>query len=512
MTTTPSGSGTPSGTTRSIWMDTGAMPQFAPLAASTEADVCVVGAGIAGITTAYNLASMGKRVVVLDDGPVGGGETGRTTAHLANAMDDRFYHLESMHGVDGARCAASSHGAAINRIEEIVRGETIDCDFRRLDGYLFLGEGDDVAELDREYDAAQRAGMTVERLDRAPVRGFDSGPCLRFASQATFHPLRFLTGVTEAIIRLGGRVHTGTRVTSVDGGSQVTVHTRDGHEVRAGAAFIATNSPAAHYMTPMKMLPYRTYVVTLALDGSGPDDALYWDTLDPYHYVRRFAGHGQDFLIVGGGDQSTGTRDQDESVFDRLEAWARQRFQGLGAVQQRWSGQVLEPADSLAFIGRDFGHDNVYICTGDSGQGMTHGVIASLLVRDLINGKSNPWEHHYSPTRVSLGGTREYLHEVMNAGRSFLDYLLPAELDSVDRVQPGQGALVRRGIHMVAAYRDADGTLHERSATCTHQGCIIRWNTIEKSWDCPCHGSRFDVDGKVLNGPAVSDLPPAESA
>jgi nitrite reductase/ring-hydroxylating ferredoxin subunit len=275
---------------------------------------------------------------------------------------------------------------------------------------------------------------------------------------------------------------------------------------------IATNSPAAHYLTPMKMLPYRTYVVTLEISGAGPGDALYWDTGDPYHYVRRFGTGTRDYLIVGGGDQSTGSRDQDESVFARLEEWARSRFEGLGPAQHRWSGQVLEPADSLAFIGRDPGHDNVYICTGDSGQGMTHGVLASLLIRDLINGKSNPWEHLYSPTRVTLGGTREYVHELLKAGRSFMDYLLPAELEDAEHVRPGQGALIRRGIHMVAAYRDENGVLHERSASCTHQGCIIRWNAIETSWDCPCHGSRFDIEGKVLNGPAVSDLAPAEHA
>jgi glycine/D-amino acid oxidase-like deaminating enzyme/nitrite reductase/ring-hydroxylating ferredoxin subunit len=506
---------TASGTTRSIWMDTAPMPSRQPLTTSLECDVCIVGAGIAGITTAYSLTGMGKSVVVIDDGPIGGGETSRTTAHLANAMDDRFQRLEELHGLDGARCAAESHGAAITRIEEIVRRESIDCAFTRLDGYLFLAEGDVVETLDAEYAAAQRAGMAVERLEQAPVHGFRSGPCLRFPNQARFHPLRFLDGVASAVEREGGRIFTGTRVTGVDGGQRVTVRTRDGHKVTAGAAVIATNSPASHYLTTMKMVPYRTYVVALEITGDGPTDALYWDTSDPYHYVRRYGAGGAgggDFLIVGGGDQDTGSREQDETVFARLEAWARGRFEGVGAVRQRWSGQVLEPADSLAFIGADPGHENVYICTGDSGQGMTHGVLASLLIRDLVHGKSNPWQRLYSPMRMSLGGTREYMHELFKAGRSFLDYLLPAEVDEPAQIRAGQGALLRRGVHMVAAYRDHDGVLHERSATCTHQGCIVRFNAIETSWDCPCHGSRFDIDGRVLNGPAVADLMDAEAA
>ena len=503
---------TPSGNTRSVWMDSAALLTFEPLSASTETDVVVIGAGIAGMSTAYNLVSAGRHVIVLDDGPVGGGETSRTTAHLTNVMDDRFYSLEDMHGTEGSRYAAQSHGAAIARIEEIVHRENIDCLFRRVDGYLFLGENSDPAELDREHDAAQRAGMSVAKLDRAPVEGFNSGPCLRFVDQATFHPLKYINGLAAAITRDGGRICTGTRVTSVDGGQRVTVRTRDGHVIRANAAVVCTNSPAAHYLTPMKMLPYRTYVVTMQLQGNAVSDALYWDTLDPYHYVRRMKGaSGEDVLIVGGGDQSTGSKDQDESVFTRLEEWARARFAGLGAVTHRWSGQVLEPADSLAFIGRDPFTENIYICTGDSGQGMTHGVLASLLIRDLVNGKSNPWQHLYSPTRMTLGGTQEYVHEVLRAGRSFLDYLLPAEVDDVNHIRPGQGALLRRGIHMVAAYREDDGTLHERSATCTHQGCIVRFNALESSWDCPCHGSRFNVDGKVLNGPAVADLPEAHT-
>ena len=520
---------TPSGKTRSIWMDTAPTPSLEPLTESLECDVCVVGAGIAGMSTAYALATAGKRVIVIDDGPIGGGETSRTTAHLANAMDDRFYSLEETHGADGARCAAESHGAAIARVEAIVQRENIDCDFRRVDGYLFLHEGGDVSELDKELEAAKRAGMKVEKLDRAPVNGFQSGVCLRFADQATFHPLRFINALADAVRRDGGRIFTGTRVTSAEGGKRVTVRTRDGHTVTANAAVVTTNSPAAHYMTPMKMLPYRTYVITMRIRGDGPTDALYWDTGDPYHYVRRFgstagaasggaasagdasAGAG-DFLIVGGGDQATGFPEQDETVFAQLEEWARKRYEGVGDVVHRWSGQVLEPADSLAFIGEDPGNENVYICTGDSGQGMTHGVLASLLIRDLINGKSNPWQHLYSPTRITMGGAKEYVHELLRAGRSFMDYLLPPELENASQLRAGQGALIRRGIHMVAAYREEDGTLHERSASCTHQGCILRFNAMEKSWDCPCHGSRFDVQGKVLNGPAVIDLPEAAPA
>jgi glycine/D-amino acid oxidase-like deaminating enzyme/nitrite reductase/ring-hydroxylating ferredoxin subunit len=503
---------------RSVWKDQAVGLEFVPLREDLRADVCVVGAGIAGMTVAYFLGRAGKRVVVLDDGPVGGGETGQTTAHLASALDDRFFELERLHGRDGARLAYESHQAAIERFEEVAREEGIDCDLRRLDGYLVLAPGDDEDLLEREREAARRAGFhDVERLERVPVAPWESGPCLRFPRQGRFHPRRFLAGLARALHRQGGHVFTGSHVTEVEGGDDARVRTEDGFTVRCDAVAVCTNSPMNDLVAMhTKQEPYRTFVIAAPVPAGSVPDALYWDTADPYRYVRlqRVGGAGteRELLIVGGEDERTGVAQEADERYRRLEAWARLRFP-IGEVELRWSGQVLEPVDRLGFIGRNpLDAGNVFIATGDSGHGMTHGMIAGMLISDLVLGRENPWAELYDPGRVSLRAAREFVRANLKVAAHYTEWLrgAPDEVAAEADVAPGTGAILRSGLAPVAVYRDEAGALHRRSAVCTHLGCIVHWNREERSWDCPCHGSRFAPTGEVLNGPAHLALPPVE--
>ena len=492
-----------------VWTATGGLPETEPLRQDVRTGVCVVGAGISGLSAAYHLAQSGVPVVVIDDGPMGGGETGRTTAHLSNALDDRYYELERLFGTDGARSAARSHTAAIDRIEEITAREGIDCGFSRLDGYLFAPPRGSIEELDRELDAARRAGLTgVERMARAPLPSFDTGPCLRFPRQGQFEPIRYLAGLARAIERGGGRIFTGTAAVRVEGGSSARVETAAGPVVTAGAVVVATNHPILdEFITDVVQAAYRTYAIGARVQTGAVPQALYWDTLDPYHYVRLTAGpRGSEVLIVGGEDHRTGQEDDGDERFGRLEEWTRVRFP-IQEVEFRWSGQVLEPADSLAFIGRaPTSASNLYIATGDSGHGMTHGTIAGLLLTDLILGRDNEWASLYCPSRLRPVTTRDFYQENANILGQYTDWLTPGEIDSTDEIRPGEGAIVRCGLVKYAIYRDEAGVLHERSAICPHLGCLVRWNSTEKSWDCPCHGSRYDLKGRVLNGPAKTGL------
>jgi len=496
---------------RSLWMATTTVPAFGPLTEDARADVCVVGAGIAGLTTAYLLARQGKSVIVLDDGPVAGGQTQRTTAHLSNAIDDRYFEIERLHGEGGARLAADSHTAAIDRIGAVVREEQIACDFERLDGYLFLPPGGDPEVLDRELAAAHRAGLAgVERLPRAPLTPFDTGSCLRFPAQGQFHPLRYLAGLAGAIGRDGGRIFTGTHATSVQGGTPARVETATGPAVTADAVVVATNTPVNDRVAiHTKQAPYLTYAIGAAVPRGSVARGLYWDTLDPYHYVRlqRSDSGGDDVLIVGGEDHKTGQADDQAERYARLEAWARERFPTMREVAFCWSGQVMESIDGLAFIGRNPGDEaNVFVATGDSGLGMTHGTIAGMLLTDLILGRENPWATLYDPSRKTLRAAGEFARENLNVARQYADWLAPGDAGSAGEVRPGMGSVLRRGLSRIAAYRDEHGAVHEFSAACPHLGCVVAWNDAEKTWDCPCHGSRFDRYGKVLNGPANSDL------
>lgn len=495
-----------SGQTDSLWMVTSGPRVMPALPNDLHTDVCIIGAGISGITIAYLLARAGRRVVVLEDGTVGGGETGRTTAHLSNALDDRYHVLERLHGLEGARLAAASHGAAIDTIESIVTQERISCDFERLDGYLFVPPGHSSDILDAELEAAHRAGLTaVERVDRAPVTSWDSGPCLRFPRQGQFHPLLYLNALVDAIERNGGQVFGKTHVTEVDPGPPSRVNTATQRTVTAEFVVCATNTPIIDWLViHSKQAAYRTFAIGARVPSNSVVPALYWDTGDPYHYVR-LAG---DILVVGGEDHKTGQEDNAHERFRSLEGWARDRFP-IGAVEFKWSGQVMEPVDGLAYIGRNPGDKkNIFVATGDSGHGMTHGTIAGILISDLVLGRPNNWERLYDPARKSLRSAAEYVRENLNVATQYIDYVTPGEVRSEDQIRPGEGAVVRRGLKKLAAYRDESGQLHRSSAVCPHLGCIVHWNSLERTWDCPCHGSRFATDGSVLNGPAAGGLNP----
>jgi glycine/D-amino acid oxidase-like deaminating enzyme/nitrite reductase/ring-hydroxylating ferredoxin subunit len=498
---------------RPLWLDTAPRSAAPPLAENLRTDVVIVGAGIAGLSIAYLLARAGQSVIVLDAGPIGGGMTARTTAHLSAALDDRYGDLIALRGVEDARLAAESHAAAITLIEQIQDKEEIACDFARVDGFLFNAAGGDADLLARELDAARRVGLVeVGWADRAPMRGMDTGRCLRFPRMGRLHPLKYVDGLVRAVTRDGGRLFTARVVAVTSDGTTVVAECEQGQRVSARAGVVATNSPINDRLTiHTKQAPYRSYVVAMAMPRGAVGDALCWDTGDPYHYTRLQPGDVHDTLIVGGEDHKSGQAADMDARLVRLEAWTRERFPEAGALTHRWSGQVLEPVDYVGFIGRNPGDaDNVYVATGDSGMGMTHGTIAGMLISDQILGRENRWMTLYDPARLTVKASGEFVAENLNVAAQFAGYVTGGDVASLRGLKPGEGAIVRRGLRKLAVYRDEDGVLHERSAICTHVGCMVAWNPLEGCWDCPCHGSQFAADGTPINGPAFRPLAPAE--
>jgi glycine/D-amino acid oxidase-like deaminating enzyme/nitrite reductase/ring-hydroxylating ferredoxin subunit len=507
-----------SGKNLSCWFSSAIEPlSFEKLNENIDTDILVIGGGIAGLTTAYCLAKEGRKVILVEDGYIGSGETGRTTAHLTCALDDHYFELEKTFSIATAKLAADSHMAAIEWIANTVKLHEIDCHFRRVNGYLFLDPSDAKETLEKEYEATKRAGLITEMLNSVPSVATEEGQqCIKFSNQAQFHILLYLKGLADSFIKLGGKIYTQTKAEDITAKGA----TANGFNVSANHIVVATNTPINDWVTMhTKQWPYRTYVITAKVPKGKLPYALWWDTGDhdskwivkPYHYVRLEAFDEEyDLLIAGGEDHRTGQADdediKEEDRYDNLEKWTRKHFPAIETIAFKWSGQVINPIDSLAYIGKNPGDNNIYIITGDSGNGMTHGTLGGMIITDLINGKENPWAEIYSPSRITLNTTGDYLSEVGNMLAQFADWFTPENIKEVNDLKLGEGGIISSGLKKITVYRDEQNNLHSCTAVCPHLGGILQWNADEKTFDCPMHGSRFTTEGKVINGPTSSDL------
>jgi glycine/D-amino acid oxidase-like deaminating enzyme len=392
--------------------------KFEKLAQNISVDVAIVGGGIAGLTTAYLIYKSGKSVALLEDGYIGSGETGRTTAHITHALDDRYYNIVKKHGENGAKLAAESHTTAMHFIDRTVREESIDCEYKRLNGYLFLNSTDKKSTLEKELNAIKNAGISgAKMISKSPLEQSDISPCILFPDQAQFQPMLYLKGIAQTMTRdTGVQIFTETHAQEIKKvKNDSIIKTDDGHMVTAQSIVLATNAPIVDNISKIydKQIAYRTYVIAVKVRKNLIPHALYWDTgnqklpdhVKPYHYVRtqKTRDNNYDLLIVGGEDHKTGdtkSKNDFKSRFKRLQLWMKKIFAMEGPIVYAWSGQVMEPLDGLAFIGQNPGKEkNIFIATGDSGNGITHGTIAGILLSDLISGKKNPWMDLYNPSR-----------------------------------------------------------------------------------------------------------------
>ncbi len=495
----------------SLWQEE-RKPFLEHLQGHESAEICVIGAGISGLTTAYLLAECGRPVVVLDRGDAFSGETLFSTGHLSNSLGHRYFELQRWHGKAGSKSIAASHTKAIEEIERIIRKEKIECEFERVNGYLITGQDHDLADLQKELHACHEAGLRdVDLITDSQSRLLHCGPCLIFPGQARLHPGKYVRGLILALQKLGGRVFSNTEAVHLEGGQEALVETSRGWNVRCEAIVVAANVPfndriAVH----SKMAAYQTYVVGIEIENERMDHSLYWDTEDPYHYVRtcRSPG-GVPLLLVGGEDHRTGQNEEEGAQWAHLVRWASDRMGVKGRILYRWSGEILESHDGVAYIGRNPNDsDNVFIITGDSGNGLTHGTIAGLLIRDLVNGVASPWASVYEPSRVNFRAFPAFVAETTQSTLPYTDWISSGDVVSIQDIPSGEGAVLRDGISKIAAYKDHHQRVHLFSAVCPHLGGIVRWNSLEKTWDCPCHGSRFDRRGKVIHGPAPHGLKP----
>lgn len=487
-------------------------PRYPSLASDLEVDTLVVGSGITGLTAATLLAEAGREVALVEARTLGSGVSGQTTAHLTEAVDARYQHIEGAFGEDGARMVAESSRAAIELIARIVARYDIDCAFERLPGYLYAERLDEpgIETVDREYAASARAGLTVSEIANVPLP-FSAriARAVRYEDQACVDAGAYLEGLARAAIAGRAQIFERSRVVAVEDGATAVVHFESGVEVRARHVFFATDAAPHRFFLQTKVHPYRSYV--LAYDAPREDSpGLFWDTYEPYHYLRTANVSGSSYLLVGGGDHRTGTESETEKHYDELSKYVFERY-GIRGAALRWSSQVYESIDGLPFIGMRPTGKHVHYATGFGGNGMTFGTLAAKITTDAILGLESPWASLYSAARIKpIVSAPTFVRENLESSIHLIeDWVLgTSEAASVEAVAPGDGKIVRVQGRRLAVYRDPRGNLHAVSPVCTHLGCHVHFNQAERSWDCACHGSRFDVDGAVLHGPATRELAP----
>jgi glycine/D-amino acid oxidase-like deaminating enzyme/nitrite reductase/ring-hydroxylating ferredoxin subunit len=494
--------------TNSLWSEALPPATYAPLNGNLTVDVAVVGAGITGVTAARLLQSAGRRVAILEARRVGKGETGKTTAHLTEVLDTRYRTLISRFGLDGARLAAEGQRLAIDQIAAFARDLEIPCDFRRVPGYLYADGRDQLAELEAEAGAVEKLGLQAALTSDVPLpwrvaRG------LRFENQATFHPRVYLNGLVESFTADGGLLFEETQVAGIEEPNGLCRVNTDRGVVTARDVIVAAHVPISNrFLLHSKLAAYRTYAVAFE-DAGLRADALFWDLAEPYHYTRAQQVGGRSYVIVGGDDHKVG-EDEDTAVpFIHLENYVRQKFgREVAPTDYRWSGQIIVSVDGLPLIGRNSASTNIYVASGYAGNGITSGTLAAMMIADQVVLGESRFTALLDPTRIKpLASARSFIGENADYPKHLLADRLPHPgPEALRSLAPGEGQVLALRGQRLAVYRNANGELSALSPVCTHLGCLVHWNTTEKSWDCPCHGSRFDPHGRVLNGPAVTAL------
>ena len=492
----------PPGKATSVWLDTTSATAYPALDRDLAVDVIVIGGGITGLTVATLLKETGKSVAVLEAKRVVEDVTGHTTAKITALHTLVYDTLIDRFGEDQARLYGQANLAALEAIAG--RAQAIDCDFERQASYTYAESEAERGRVRREAAAAARLGLPAAYVEQPPLP-FPVAGAVRFDHQAQFHPRKYLLALAAALPGEGTYLFEHTPALEVTEGEPCVVTTPHG-TVRARDVVIATHYPIhdkAFYFA--RLSPKRSYVLGVRVEGDLPP-GMYIASKEPEHSLRTQPVAGGQLLLVGGEGHKTGQGGDTEARYRRLEEWTRRQFR-VASVDYRWSTQDNHTLDGVPYIGHMSPHaHHLYVATGFAGWGMTHSMVAGLLLTDQILGRANPWESLYDPNRFNARSAARFLKENANVAKHFVADRVG--LPKPDDVRPGEGAVVDGPDGKLALYRDEAGTAHAVSAVCTHLGCAVHWNPAEKSWDCPCHGSRFATDGSVLHGPAQKPLEP----
>jgi glycine/D-amino acid oxidase-like deaminating enzyme/nitrite reductase/ring-hydroxylating ferredoxin subunit len=495
------------GKSASLWIESAPAPVRPRLEGALQVDLAVIGGGITGVTAALLARRAGATVALLEAGRIGGGVTGYTTAKVSSLHGLSYARLTSRFGAEGARAYGEANEAGLERIARFVTELEIDCDFERRPNYTYGISPSDRSDVEDEVEAATKVGLPASLVESVDLPYPISG-AVQFANQAQFHPRRYVLALAEQIAEPGSHVFENTRVRSVDDGSPCVLRT-DAGVVKADQVIVATHMPMLDRgLYFARVHPERSYVLAARLRGKLPE-AMYLSTEKPAHSIRAHPAENGHLLLVGGESHKTGQSDTSER-YRALARWTREHFD-VDRFEYRWATQDNMPADGMPFIGKLWPFSSrLYTATGFRKWGLALGTAAAMMLTDAVGGRENRWAQTFDPMRLELRASAgELVKENTDVAIRFFGDRL--KRSSAAHLAPGEGKIVRDRLSQTAAYRDDDGRLHELSARCTHLGCIVAWNSAERTWDCPCHGSRFDHRGAVVQGPAVEPLKPKRS-
>lgn len=492
--------------TKSVWKSTSEETSFPPLTTDISVDVAIVGGGITGITAAYLLSKAGKKVAVLEARKVGEGSTGYSTGNLYAMIGSEGLHkVKSKWNVDVMKQVVASRAAAVDFIEERVREFAIDCDFKRIPWCLFTGNDKQESYIRKEREAAEAAGIKVNDDIPFPLpvtHGF------RIDNQAQFNPFQYVAVLAKGIATGNCTIYENTKVTKVEEGETCILQTSRG-TVTAAQVIMATHTPKGIYKVHTSLGPYRECAVAAKLIGGYPPPGTFWYMLETEHYsLRTYETPDGPVLMVLGETYKVGHGDNTEEKFQILEAFLREHFD-VASVAYKWAAQQYKPADGIPYIGISSGNKKTYIATGFAADGLTYGTLAAMIISDQIRGVENPWSKTYEASRnTPFASAKKFIKENVDVLGQYLKDI-PGNVDAkdVEEIKAGEGKIIQANGEKIAAYRDENNQLRLCSAVCTHMDCIVNFNEAERSWDCPCHGSRFTLNGEVIEGPAIYDLP-----